>query len=43
MNDMFKLSGQNSTITRESLLKLNKPSCKTNQGQSNLSYIAPNI
>ena len=43
MNDVFKLSGQNSTITRASLLKLNKSSCKTNQGQNILSYIAPNI
>ena len=42
-NDVFKLSGQNSTITRASLLKLNKSWCKTNLGQNNLSYIAPNI
>ena len=41
MNDVFKPAGQSSTTARESLLKLNQPLGRTNQGHKNIFYIAP--
>ena len=43
MNDVFKPAGQQNTITRTSLRKLNQPLRKSNHGQNNLSYLAPTI
>ena len=43
MNDIFKQSDQSSNTTRASFLKSNQPLRRTNLGQKNLSYIAPNI
>ena len=43
MSDVFKSVGQPNTTTRASLLKLSQPSRRTNQGQSNISYVAPII
>ena len=43
MNDVFEQAGQPNTPTRASLLKLNQPLRRTNQGQNNISYIAPII
>ena len=43
MNDGFKPDGLRNTATRASLLKLNQPLRRTNQGQNNISYIAPII
>ena len=39
MNDVFTPSGQSSTTSRESLLKLNHPLKKTNHTQNNISQI----
>ena len=43
VSDVFKPAGQPNTITRESLLKLSQPLQRTNNGQINISYIAPLI
>ena len=43
MSDVLKQSGQSSTATRASLLKLNCCLRKTNHGQNDLLYVAPNI
>ena len=37
MNDIFKPAGQPNTTTRGSLLKLNQPLQRTNNGQKNIS------
>ena len=42
-NDVFKPAGQPNTTARASLLKLNQPLLRTNNGQNNISYIAPII
>ena len=42
-NDVFKPAGQTSATTRESLLKLNQPTRRTNHGQKNIFYTAPII
>ena len=43
MNDVFTLTGQNTSATRTSLFKLSQPLRKTNHGQKCLSYVAPRI
>ena len=43
MNDVFKPTGQPNTTTRAPLLKLNQALRRTNNGQNNISYIAPII
>ena len=43
MNDVFKLSDQNTTATRTSFFKLSQPLTKTNHGQKSLSYVTPSI
>ena len=43
MNDVFEPAGQDNTTTRASLLKLNQPLQIINQGQNNISYVAPII
>ena len=43
MNDVFKPVGQPNTTTRASLLKLNQPLRRTNNGQNNIFYVGPII
>ena len=43
MNDVFKPAGQPSSTARASLLKLNQPFQRTNQGQNSISYMVPII
>ena len=43
MNDVYKPAGQPSSTTRASLLKLNQPFQRTNQGQNSISYMVPII
>ena len=43
MNDVFKPAGEPNTTTTAFLLNLNQPLGRTNHGQKNIFYIAPNI
>ena len=43
MNDVFKPASQSNATTRAYLLKLNQPLRRTNDGQNDFFYIAPNI
>ena len=43
MNDVFKPASQSNTSTTAYLLKLNQPLRRTNDGQNDIFYIAPNI
>ena len=43
MDDVFKPASQSNATTRAYLLKLNQPLRRTNDGQNDIFYIAPNI